>query len=495
MKKFIAIMLITVICLCFMLACAADTASDSPETATAERNGTNEEIAEPGEIPRILPNLPENAYFDGFTFTVLSHRETGGYNWYQEEPREIISEEETGAPINDAVFRRNETLRERHGFELALVAVTDEVGALRRAVSAGDDIYDAVMIYNHFVPGAVQAGILVEVGQLPFVDRSQPWWDDAVDGMSVLGRNFLLAGDMLILDNEATNALVFNKDMMRDLGHHFPYESVKQGTWTFDALESLIRDAAVDLDGDGRMTENDQWGLVTFNDTLHAFLVGGGGLLAEKDDRDVPFINFASEQNIRIAERAMDFLFETSFTYNVQREGWTISPYRIFQENRALFMWVRLRVIETLRGMEADFGILPIPKFDEHQPEYRSVVNPYTGVLLAVPLTASDLERTSIILEAVSAESRYTLQPAYYDIVLQRQFARDVESEAMLDIIFSTRVYDIGAIYGFGNNVFINYIELASTLSRGIATMYERRSAAFQRDIDRLVQRIEDMDF
>ena len=34
--------------------------------------------------------------------------------------------------------------------------------------------------------------------------------------------------------------------------------------------------------------------------------------------------------------------------------------------------------------------------------------------------------------------------PAYYDIVLQNKVARDVESQEMLDIIFSSRVIDIG---------------------------------------------------
>jgi hypothetical protein len=473
----------------------ADTQDGADGAPTLGEGNLDEDVS--AEPVRLEPNLPDNSYFNGFTFTFLSHLETSGYNWYGEEPREIVSEAETGAPINDAIFRRNAALTERHGFEFELIAVSDEVGALRRVVNAGDDVYDAAIIYNHHVPNAVQNGLLADVARLPYLDLDKPWWDDAVNGMSVMGRNFLLAGDLLILDNEATNALVFNKDLMRDLGHPLPYDLVTEGRWTLEALDVLIREAAIDLDGDGVMTEeNDQWGIVTFNDALHAFFVGGGGLLAEKDDRDIPFINFASEQNIRITERAMDFLFDTSFTYNVQREGYgpTGNPYRIFQEGRALFMWVRMRVIETLRGMDADFGILPMPKFDESQQEYRSVVNPYTGVLLGIPLTAPDLERTSIILEAISAESRYTLQPAYYDVVLTRQFARDEESEDMLDIIFGNRIYDIGAVYGFGSNVWINFIELSGTLDRGIATLYERRSPAMVRDIERLVERIEDLD-
>jgi len=34
--------------------------------------------------------------------------------------------------------------------------------------------------------------------------------------------------------------------------------------------------------------------------------------------------------------------------------------------------------------------------------------------------------------------------PAYYDVVLQYKVARDEESQGMLDIIFASRVIDIG---------------------------------------------------
>jgi phage regulator Rha-like protein len=85
------------------------------------------------------------------------------------------------------------------------------------------------------------------------------------------------------------------------------------------------------------------------------------------------------------------------------------------------------------------------------------------------------------------------LQPAYYDVALTRKFARDEESEAMLDIIFGNRVYDIGAVYAFGN-VFIDLITLADTNNRNVASYYERRQGAMERDIERLIMRFEEMD-
>lgn len=44
----------------------------------------------------------------------------------------------------------------------------------------------------------------------------------------------------------------------------------------------------------------------------------------------------------------------------------------MFEENRVLFMWVRMRVVEKFRGMASNFDILPLPKFDESQVDYST---------------------------------------------------------------------------------------------------------------------------
>jgi hypothetical protein len=453
---------------------------------------------------KIEPDLPDGLDFEGYVFTFLAHREdNAGWDWLASDPLEVMAEEETGDPINDAVYRRNATLENRYNFTLDMVTNTDEVNLLRRTVNAGDDVYSAVIIFNNNVPGAVQNDLLVDVSELAYIDLDKPWWDDAVNGMSVLNRNFLLAGDLLILDNEATNAIIFNKDMLRDMGYDLPYNDVLAGRWTFDMLHNLSKDAGRDLNGDGVLTyQDDQFGFIFFNDTLQGFLVSGGGLSAAKDDRDVPYMDFTSPKNIAILEKAMNLMFKDTnpSVFNTQSVDsgagnvtWMAAYYSPFQENRALFMWIRMRVVEVFRGMDADFGILPMPKYDETQDAYRSLVNPYTGVLLGVPKSVSDLDRTGIILEAICAESKYTLQPAYYDVVLQRKFTRDEESSAMLDIIFSNRVYDIGTVYAFGD-VAAGIRDLVAQQNRNIMSYYERRENAMQTAINKLVDRIEAME-
>ena len=317
--------------------------------------------------------------------------------------------------------------------------------------------------------------------------------------MSVDNKNFLMAGDLLILDNEATNVILFNKDLLQDMGIPLPYDLAKEGKWTMDIFNSYIRGASRDLNGDGTMSiYDDQWGFVCFLDTFLAMFVSGGGSLAVKDENDIPYMNFTSPRNLTVIDKVMDLMYNKDDVFNVQGEisdwtRWSGAFYPAFEEGRALFQWARMRVVERYRGIESDFGILPMPKYDESQESYLSFVNPFTGVLLGVPKNADNLERVSIILEALSAESKYTLQPAYYDVALHRKYARDEESGDMLEIIFSTRVYDIGAVYSFGN-VYLDFCNLATRQNRDIISFYERRSGAMERGIENIVEIFRGMD-
>lgn len=486
----------------------ADKNSGATDKIELEKSGDpgdvlKDKTPENTEEEKILPDLPEVTY-DGYTFTFLAHKEgVAGWDWVLEEPRELVAEGDTGEPINDAVYKRNSMIKEKYGIEIEMIAHTDEKSQLSKAVKAGDDIYDAVLIYNNNVPGVVTGDFLTNIAKLEYIDLNKPWWDPGVNAMSVAGKNFLLAGDLLILDNEATNAIIFNKDLMASLGIELPYKLVKDGKWTFEKMIEMTKDAGADLNGDGEIKyQDDRFGLITFNDTLQALLVAGGGVLADKNADDIPYMSFAEPKSINIMEKAADLMYKNSnpSVFNVQSVDagtgnvtWMAAYYDTFMEDRALFMWIRMRVVEVFRGMDSNFGIIPMPKYDEFQEKYRSLVNPYTGVMLGIPKSAGDLDRTGVILEALSAESKYTLRPAYYDICLNRKFTRDEESSEMLDVIFSTQVYDIGGVYSFGS-VFSDFCNLASKEDRNIMSYYEKKISSMEKAIDKLVSQVEAMD-
>jgi hypothetical protein len=200
--------------------------------------------------------------------------------------------------------------------------------------------------------------------------------------------------------------------------------------------------------------KDDLFGSIVQGDIPTSFIVSGGAKICSKDADDYPFITFNTDRCYNIMEKLTDIYSDPDNFVNLHTYYGQFGIYdeqvKMIEENRALFSWIRMRIVERLRGMNTDFGIIPLPKLNKEQENYITNMNAWTGPAASVPNVANDLERTGMILEDLCAESRYTLQPAYYEINLVGKFIRDEESREMLDIILNNTAYDIGYIYNFG---------------------------------------------
>jgi len=497
-KKIIIVMVIilTLILILGLITSCGNTKSDDNTATTENNNDVNAENESVYLITeaKILPDLPDVNY-NGYKFTWLTYGGEGG-NWATPDPRELAAAEENGDVINDSTYRRNSVITEKYGVEFEMVVTPDEKSMLNRSVKAGDDTYDAVLMYNNHAPAVMSSNLLLNTDQLSYINFDKPWWDSAIKETSILGRNFFLAGDIIILDKESINVLFFNKKQMSDMGMEFPYQSVLNGTWTYDKLEEYIKNGARDLNGDGKLKAGtDRFGLAIFNDSLHAFFVSGGGLLAKNGPDGVPYPAFNNAENVALLNSIADFMYGKEYitNYHTNGQGNIIEMKQSFYDGLTFILWGRLFVLDALRNMDDDFGILPLPKYNENQTQYYSNVNSYTGAMIGVPKSASDPDRTSIILEALAAESRYTLFPAYYEITLQRKFTRDDESAAMLDIIFSTTVYDTGAAYNIGD-IWMTMFNMCGKEDRNFASFMEKNEPKVQKAIEKLIKSVENED-
>jgi hypothetical protein len=97
-----------------------------------------------------------------------------------------------------------------------------------------------------------------------------------------------------------------------------------------------------------------------------------------------------------------------------------------------------------------------------------------------------DVERSSVIVEALSAESKRYVVPAYYDISLSIKDVRDEESKEMLDILFAGRVYDIGYMYDSG--IYWLMGNLLKEKKTNFASEYEKAEAAYQKYYDKIAE-------
>jgi len=171
--------------------------------------------------------------------------------------------------------------------------------------------------------------------------------------------------------------------------------------------------------------------------------------------------------------------------------GQVLVQFWVFPEGRSLFYWGFPRYMDLgLRAMEDDFGILPIPKWDANQDRYYATLNNWHAYTYMIPVTVQDVEKSSYIMDAMAYHGMKIIKPAYYEVCLQRKYSRDEESSDMLDIIFSSTVYDLGTVYNIGGypNAFENDIQKNKI---NVASTYEKLAGKIDKDIIKLIDNFE----
>jgi hypothetical protein len=141
--------------------------------------------------------------------------------------------------------------------------------------------------------------------------------------------------------------------------------------------------------------------------------------------------------------------------------------------------------------MENRYGILPVPKYDQHQQDYASFVNGSTGLVM-VAKTEKDTEFVGAIMDAMACYNYEHVTPNMFQVVTKLQVAQDPASARMVDLIIRNRVFDLGyfADLGVSNLVRDSLIsgraEIASGLTSG-------RKAA-ERSLSKLLTNMERFD-
>ncbi|MCR5682407.1 MAG: hypothetical protein K6G29_08155 [Clostridiales bacterium] len=436
------------------VSCAKNDTGDTPDpnTAAVAQSDAQNAVpdAEPAETepPKPLAYLGEHD-FEGRTYTVL----VSGMDNSEWRQNNIDADAENPEIINSSRFNRNIEVEDTLNVTLASIEQFGNggivMGELKAAVKADDEIYNSVQLCCTDAAKITLEGYFVDLMTLPGLSLSEPWWDArSVEDMTIRGQLYHAVNAVCIASYNATFAILFNKELAADYQLESPYQDVLDGKWTYDALSGMMTGVSTDLDGNGKMDDHDLFGLCLWVDAITGAVNSGLEYCAQVGEDGLLALTLDTERVQDIVDKFISFAADPAITADYIYKGY--SSYDLFAGNHALFYMQEINRITAFRDMESDFGVLPMPKFNEEQPVYRSCVAENDGVLLSVPIVISDAEFTGIVLDALACLSERYVMPAYYEITLQRKAARDEESGQMLDIIFSTRAYDLGWIYQVG---------------------------------------------
>lgn len=372
----------------------------------------------------------------------------------------IQPDELNGDAINDAMYNRNEYVKSKLNCDIKEKNASDIDNVktlLSTSVLAGDDEYQIAYMPMFHNMTAISGEWLYCLNNFDELRLDQPYWSqELINATSINGKNYFATSSLHLMSIDGIWCMFFNQAMMDDLKLEYPYQLVRDGKWTLDKLTEYSR-AAANLNGDSSFALNSAgksiYGTVSIAHGMQKFLYGAQAEYIVKDKEDQPVSNLKSSSLIDTLQKYARFFGAEGVFMNAQAtqsfEAYAggVTPYiGLFMSNRALFIGTEIKVANTLRPMEQSFGVVPFPKIDENQSNYRSTAL-HQLCTATIPVTNTDAANTALLLDALSYESDRQVLESYLVKTVEQKGLRNEESIEMLKLIRETLSFDLGIAY------------------------------------------------
>lgn len=476
MKKQITALLLMASLLASFTACGdvSDNGDDTADTAVDTVN------AEPAD------GLPKDLNFGDKTVNILN------MEYIVSGPPEYNSESGVAEHQADVVAKANYSRRgdieDRLNVQINFIEESNFnniPGRVRQSVNAGSDDYDMVFTVAAQQVDLVQEGLYTPVSKLTYVDLDKPWWNkEYIESVSINANNpYILFGDITYNSVQRTCAVLFNKNLLEErlnMTDADIYSLVLDGKWTIEKMTELASAVYAD-DGNQKNDYDDIHGIIALDSHTFEWMAYSAGIeFTARDEEGYPKLNLNTEGAVDLVDKLLA-LFGGEHVYKAVENGDQVQK---FADGKALFLVNRLYLCDWphIREMEDDYGIIPLPKYDENIDGYHATVEALVQ-WGAVPITADELDMVSAVAEALAYEGYDKVTPAYYETALKLQYTRgedvDIESQiidlitegARTDFLFLNRLGGLGDIFSHiaaaGQNDFASYYASKQLAAKG----------------------------
>lgn len=390
----------------------------------------------------------------GFTFKILNARTSSPAS-------NMDAEELTGDVIDDTVFARNLRVEQRVNavIEQERDTAKNVYDKAVKSVLSGDGAYSAVFTTPDFMGSLAIDGYILPAERMKGVDTDKPWWNmEASREASLMGDVYMLFGDIQLSFYDAHSLVGVNMNMVCDTeGLENPYDLADSGRWTLDKMLDMAKSVSSDLDGNGVRNYEDRFGSASDGSEILPLLEGCGKKLTAPDESGLPVVTCAEDEGfydvfMKISQ-AMYPKSTLPYVYDTVRNSADgLSPAAAFKGGNVLFYVTDIGHLYSLRDMDYEFGVLPMPKENETQKDYISYISAKSVTAMGVPAAIKSPEYVFEIIENLAAES-YRMDSTkenYISRILQFRYVNDERSRKNISVILSSGVFDRGEIYNFG---------------------------------------------
>ena len=470
-----------------------DTASESKDTAGDSETKYTGPVNEYGEESFTSPNNYDEVAADpdvqGAELNIIVRDQASVMReWYKDVPEDEV--DEVIAYRNESVAARiklskvSYTLMGSSDYEDCLNTFTT---AIMEDVDNGFHYYDIVANYAYAGATTTVRNYLANLADtevFPYFDFSLPCWNQAIVSTTLVNdKLYYITGDLNLSTFDKSMVVFINKDLYSDRKDASDPDDLQDvaldGLWDY---EDLYKWASVyeDTSADGINTHDDLHGinasyssipvdampyawdleyLVEEADGSHSYNVIGNTKIEEAVDMAKELFHGVSDSDQIGAQGVGNWNNTGGCSYGGYSE-----PVTHFACDLSVFTFHLLYCTADdnvmMREMSSEFGLLPMPKFDEDQENYGTTA--HESYTLITVIDHEDIKGSAISAYLqLSSEESYTNIRGFYinEIVKQKYFGRSdsrEKSQDIFDIIADNVEFTFISVYAPQLNSILN---------------------------------------
>lgn len=446
---------------------APEVTTPAPEVTTPPQDPTNkipEKVDMGGYIYR--------AYVRSNAMTGGSPMDDGNPAFYCEDFWVNPAEGEPEDALPYSVYWRNKQIESDYNVKIRQVPQTINMAQeLARFYQNGEKL-DLTIIFAKSAAVAATQGLLTDLNSLSGLNLEHKAYDqNSIKELSMAGKLYFLSGDMNISTLDSVTPVVVNLELYNDFTDNIVdafggdplyadvYNLVKTGRWTLDTMLNIAAVASMDADttdGDLGSSDQDLVGYFQYSASAPYYFYGVGGRITQMTGEGSPEFVIQNKSNEDRFDYIFDNLHPTQRTINypygfsaARKQNFIINANTLFTE---MTMWDIRKDLYINAWFE--YGVLPIPVYEQGD-SYHSVVSFSNTVhLWAIPTKCGNLENAQIMMDVMAAysdlERAGSTMDAYYTRTLNFTIAPNPDARNVMNILKNSTVYDIALLYDWG---------------------------------------------